>query len=243
MNEQEKIVTSKHLGTIGEKLSAVVTLVGEYEFTSFAFSYYGSTTYIYTMADDEGNVIVWKTTSTMCIPLDKEDRARYYPHKGDRIRISGRIKEHGEYKGTAQTVLTRCKYELIERTPTKEEREEMEARKQRESLADGDMVWRMPYKQYKDHYSDCETIKGSYEFDERKGSFIEVIIRAGRLKNSGVRGEHFSGYQFRTDDEKLVCYRAVSEENARKQMKKDFPQSDESWECVQIFRYATHKTW
>ena len=133
--------------------------------------------------------------------------------------------------------------ETVSYKSTKEEREEMEARKQRESLADGDMVWRMPYKQYKDHYSDCETIKGSYEFDERKGSFIEVIIRAGRLKNSGVRGEHFSGYQFRTDDEKLVCYRAVSEENARKQMKKDFPQSDESWECVQIFRYATHKTW
>ena len=234
---------SKHVGKIGERISVEVTLVGEYEFTSFAFSYYGTTSYIYTMKDEDENVFIWKTTSTMSISLNKEDSQWYFPHKGDKLRIRGTIKEHGEYKGTPQTVLNRCKYELIECTPTKEEREELEAQKQRESLAEGDHIWRMPYKQYKDHYSDCETVKGSYEFDEQRGSFIEVIIRAGRLKNSGVRGEHFSGYQFRTDDGKLICYRAVSEGNARKQMKKDFPQSDESWECVQIFRYASHKIW
>lgn len=228
---------SKHIGKVGERITVEVTLVNEYEYTSFAFSYSGTTNYIYTMEDQNGNVIVWKTTSMMSIALNDDENQWYFPHKGDRLRITGRIKEHSEYKGTAQTVLTRCKYEVLERTLTEEELEEQEAQKQRESLTEGDRIWRMPYKQYKEHYSDCETIKGSYEFDDRKGSSIEVIIRAGRLKNSGVRGHHFSGFQFRTDDGKLVCYRAISEENARKQMKKDYPESS-NWECTQIYRHA-----
>lgn len=233
---------SKHIGTVGQKITAEVTLINEFEYTDHSFSYYGTTHYIYTMKDAEGNILVWKTTSMMSIELDKDAKQYgdqfYFPHKGDQLRITGKVKEHGEYKGTQQTILTRCKYELIKAAPTKEEIEEQQRKAQLESLAEGDFIWKMPYKQYKEHYADCETVVGSYEFDEWKGSSIKVIIRAGRLKNSGVRGQHFSGFQFRTDEGMLVCYRAVSEDNARKQMKKDFPNSDESWECTQIYRHS-----
>lgn len=224
---------SKHIGTVGAKITVEVTLVNVYEFTSFSFSYRGESNYIYTMKDADGNVIVWKTTSIMAVPADGDGWQRI--DKGDVIRITGKVKEHGEYKGTQQTVLTRCKYELIKTAPVKLTKEEIEAQKRKEqleSLADDDFIWRMPYKQYKEHYADCETVVGSYDYAD---SSIEVIIRAGRLKNSGVRGRHFFGYQFRTDDGALVCYRAVSEENARKQMRKEHPNS-ENWECTRIFR-------
>lgn len=226
----------KHLGTVGEKITAEVTLIREYSYED-SFGYRSTAHYIYTMQDSDGNILVWKTTCNMRTGDPGESDTWYFIHKGDVIRITGKVKEHGEYKGTKQTVLTRCKYELVKASPTKAEIEEQERKAQLESLADGDFIWQMPYKQYKDHYADCETVKGSYEFDEYKGSSIKVIIRAGRLKNNGVRGQHFYGFQFRTDEGKLVCYRAVNEDNARKQMKKDFPNCD-GWECTRIYRHT-----
>lgn len=228
---------SKHIGTVGDKITIEATLVKMYEYIDHAFSYYGTTHYIYTMQDADANIFVWKTTSSMMIQLDEEGCRWHSVGKGDVISITGKIKEHGEYKGTKQTVLTRCKYELIKTAPTKEEVDEQERNTQLASLAEDDFIWEMPYKQYKKHYADCETVKGSYKFDEYEGSSIKVIIRAGRLKNSGVRGKHFFGYQFRTDEGKLICYRAVSEDNARRQMKKDFPNST-GWECTHIYRHA-----
>lgn len=80
---------------------------------------------------------------------------------------------------------------------------------------------RMLYSQYKQHYPDCQTVRGSY--DEGKKT-IEVIIPEGRMKNSGVRGQHFHGYEIYCIDDKgrkvFVTYRAVSDDNALKQHKK-----------------------
>lgn len=84
-----------------------------------------------------------------------------------------------------------------------------------------------------DNYSNCETVKGSFRSSD---CTIGVIVREGRLKNSGVRGKHFYGFEFRTSDNQRVCYRAVSEENARKTMLKDFPESRD-WECVKIYTH------
>ena len=100
----------------------------------------------------------------------------------------------------------------------------------------------MPYRQYKEHYSDCETVIVSFDRHEDSHGIchgdptIKVIIRAGRLKNSGVRGKHFYWFKFEDGNGRVLCYRAVCEENARKQMTKGHPER-EDWECTEIFRF------
>ena len=80
------------------------------------------------------------------------------------------------------------------------------------------MNTRILYRQYKQHYADCNTIPGTYDKTTRS---IEVDIPEGRIKNSGVRGKTFHGYHLWFLDasgEKHFCvYRAVSRENAMKQ--------------------------
>lgn len=80
---------------------------------------------------------------------------------------------------------------------------------------------RMLYKQYKSSYADCKTVQGTYN---RERKTIEVIIPAGRIKPSGVRGETFKtiwlmvsvngGKPFEQG------FRAISEGNAIKQAKR-----------------------
>ena len=236
---------SNYVGSVGAKVSADLKLVNCYEYTDYKFSYYGTTHYIYTLKDSEGNVYVWKTTAIMAMVM-KDDSLKaseglrkddtYYVRKGDVIHLVGKVKEHSEYKGTKQTVLTRCKVtELVELAPSEDELRERKAQEQRDSLEDGDFIWRMPYKQYKSHYSDCETVAGSFNdgCDSRgipvTDATVEVIIRAGRLKASGVRGRRFYHFEFIKPNGQFVTYRAVSEENARKQMLKDYPESAD-WE-------------
>lgn len=237
-----------YIGTIGDRITADVKMVSIFEYQDYKFSYYGATRYIYTMRDDAGNVLVYKSGAYLTFKTGEKDQwgnpVETGIRRGDKISISGTVKNHGEYKETKQTVLQRVRVKaLIERQPTKQELEDKKREEQLASLTDGDFLWRMPYRQYKEHYSDCEILAGS--FDEGCDSHgrkiaettVEVIIREGRLKNSGVRGEHFYGFEFKTANGGTVCYRAVSEENARKQMRKDYPES-ESWE---LNRRYTHR--
>lgn len=66
-----------------------------------------------------------------------------------------------------------------------------------------------------------------------------AYVGEGRLKPNGVRGKHFYGFEFTNGEGMKTCYRAVCEENARKQMKKRFPESD-SWECTKVYDYRTY---
>lgn len=224
---------SKHVGSVGSKISVQVTLTNEFEYVDYKFSFHGTTHYTYIMEDAEGNVYVWKTTSVLVFEADNDHGRMDCIRKGDTMMISGTVKEHGEFKGVQQTVLTRCKFSLVAHKP---DEVVMKREHQMQSLEEGDVIFEMPYKQYKEHYSDCETVSGS--FDKEKTT-IRVIIRKGRMKNSGVRGKHFSGFEFRTKHGERVCYRAVSEENARKQLEKDFPNSAD-WECTHIYRHASN---
>ena len=235
-----------YVGIIGKKVTADVTLVGIYQWTDHSFSYYGSTRFIYTMQDTDGNIFVWKTGTCISCVVGKDrngDTVWHYPQKNDRIQITGTVKEHSLYKEVEQTVLQRVKVvKYLEKSVTYQEKKAAKQKEQFESLTGDDFVWEMPYKQYKEHYSDCETIYGSYndhaEEIGRTAKFIpatiEVIIREGRLKNSGVRGEHFAGYQMENELGQKCTYRAVSEENALKRIRKDFP--DHTWECCRVFR-------
>lgn len=239
-----------YLGTVGQKISKEVVLIGDYEFTSYFVSWNPTTAHIYTMKDDEGNILVWKTSSWMHCKTgtrtnhcgESED-VFVAIQKGDRIRVTGTIKELSVYRNEEQTVLQRVKVELLEHHLSKEEVLEQKKQEQLSTIKDGDLVWTMPYKQYKEHYSDCETLAGSYDDHAEEASqrrtfipaTIDVIIREGRLKNSGVRGEHFSGYQLTNQKGQTIVYRAVSDDNALKRAMKEFP--DNSWKLTRVFDY------
>ena len=86
----------------------------------------------------------------------------------------------------------------------------------------------MLYSRYKKHYSDCETVSGSYC---KITKTIDVIVPLGRMKKSGVRGESFQEYivecaelvKYGDDDETPTHFfaaRAISGKNAIKQAKR-----------------------
>ena len=195
-----------------DKIESVVTLQNHFSHDSN----YGIM-HIYLFSDSSNSVFCWKTSTKM------------ETSKGDVIRISASVKGVEEYKGAAQTVIQRVKVlEVISKYT------EVKSAAQLETLDENDFVWSsMPYSQYKNHYSDCETIAGSYN---ARYKTIDVIIRDGRLKNSGTRGMHYSGYQFRLSDGDKICFRAVSEENAKKQLLKMYP-DEAGAECIKIYRY------
>ena len=195
-----------------DKIESVVTLQNHFSYDSN----YGIM-HIYLFSDSSNSVFCWKTSTKM------------ETSKGDVIRISASVKGVEEYKGAAQTVIQRVK--VLE---TISKYTEVKSAAQLESLNENDFVWSsMPYSQYKNHYSDCETVAGSYN---SKYKTIDVIIRDGRLKNSGTRGKHYWGYEFKLSDGGKICFRAVSEENAKKQLLKMYPEETEA-ECVKIYRY------
>lgn len=87
---------SEYIGNVGDTVSITATLVSVHTFTTH-FTYYGETNYIFKFADENGNTIVWKTSSWQDIK------------EGERYELKGKVKEHSEYKGDKQTVLTRCR--------------------------------------------------------------------------------------------------------------------------------------
>ena len=247
------------------RFEATVTMKRIYSYEAPAFGYGYETRYIYNMVGEDGKVYVWKTTTKMYLEVPytgepgwhsftdrKGNPVDYKPiNEGDCIKIKATFKGESEYKGQPQTEVNRVK--VIERTFKAETPEEKAARlererkakaqAQRDSVKEGDVIWRMPYKQFKEHYSDCETIVDSYRDERNRPSTIEVIIRAGRLKESGVRGEHYSGYEFKITENGETfrkCYRAVSEENAERRCKKEFPKATEII-CDKIYDYFRMK--
>lgn len=206
-----------------EKFEGVVKVVNDYKFESYvAWKYV--TVHIYKFKDEEGNVYVWKTSNILGFDENINNECVFtYAPVGSTIAIRASIKGESEYRGEHQTVLTRVKVaKIIERGLTKEEKIQIKHDEQINSLKEGDFIYEMPYRQFKQHYSDCETLAGSYD----NGS-IGVIIRSGRLKNSGVRFRKFDTYRFENaDGTKIQCRYAVSEENARRRVEKDFPNED-----------------
>lgn len=248
------------------KIQVEVTMQGIYSYEAPAYGYGMETRYIYNMVAKDGTVYVWKTTVFMGIEIPDENgnftdrRGRKYSfskvNKGDKLVIAGSVKGQGEYKGQPQTELTRVKvkertfeaetWEMIQERRKAEK--EAKAEEQRGSLTGKDFIWTMPYKQYKEHYSDCETVTGSYNEHLREREMtrryipatIDVIIREGRLKNSGVRGEHYSGYEVQNENGMKVVYRAVKEENAIRRAEKEF---GGEWKCTKIYHYDNRDYW
>lgn len=87
---------SQYVGEIGETVEMNLTLANVFTYKTH-FTYSGETNYIYKFTDAEGNTLIWKTGK----PLHIET--------GNAVTVKGTIKEHSEYNGDKQTVLTRCK--------------------------------------------------------------------------------------------------------------------------------------
>lgn len=238
-----------------KRIELRVTMQGIYSYKAPAYGYGYETRYIYKMVDDNGNVYVWKTTSFLVVHVPytgKKGNHNYEDkngnpydikkvNKGDILNIKATVKGESEYNGEKQTEVNRVT--IVSREFAAETYEEMMERKAREraervkaqydSIKEGDFIWQMPYRQYKEHYSDCETIEGSYNQPEsyrrRSVPTIKVIIRDGRLKASGTRGQHYSGYEIKYRDggqNCIITYRAISEDTALKRFEKDFPDAE-----------------
>ena len=240
-----------------EKIRVTVTMENVYQYSAQGYcAWQTETRYIYTMKDESGKTYVWKTTAFMTLKeeapdgweIDSQGRTWAYREirKGDRVTITASVKGEGEYKGEPQTELARVK--VVERISKGETREEEDARKaaerenqkreQLETIRECDFVWRMPYRQYKEHYADCETVIDSYE-NIRGHKTIEVIIRAGRLVASGTRGQHYRGFEITFTEEGKpghITYRAITEENALKRLAREYPEAQNA-ECVKIYNY------
>lgn len=223
-----------------------VTMENIYEYRAPAFGYGYETRYIYKMVAEDGTVYVWKTTSFLSIKVESEkgDAVEYDSRKdkwykylpvnsGDVLKVSFTEKGESEYNGEKQTVVNRVKIEerLVKGKTLEEIEAEKKAKKEAEKVAqldtikEGDIIMRMPYKQFKEHYSDCETVVDSFERANGK-AYIEIIVRSGRLVPSGVRGETFKYYRIcfnLNGKEAVTSYKAVCEENALSRCKKEFP--------------------
>ena len=81
----------------------------------------------------------------------------------------------------------------------------------------------MLYRRYKQHFSDCEIIAGSYNKELKT---IDVIIPEGRMKKSGVRGKtfhymEFKGVEIATGRKVRCTVKATCRENAIKRLSKN----------------------
>jgi len=94
---------STHLGTVKGKI--IVSGIVRFIFEGQSFAYYGPIPYTFVIEDENGNMIKFSTTSATLV--DGIDGPKV--GKGDKITVAGTVKAHVDYRGTAQTVLTRVK--------------------------------------------------------------------------------------------------------------------------------------
>jgi len=89
---QKQELISQYIGSIGEKIQTELTYIN-----SFSFETQWGAGHIHKFLDQNGNVFIWK--SSKYIEVDQ----------GQLVKIKGTIKDHAEYAGAKQTILTRCK--------------------------------------------------------------------------------------------------------------------------------------
>lgn len=136
---------SEYVGNVGDKISVKVKYVNTYSYdTNFGAAN------IHLFIDDNGNIFKWSTGSRLEYTV-KDNHSNYsqwyYLDKGATIQLTGKIKDHGEYRNQKQTVLTRCKYEVLESKDRDEKIAELEEyySKEHKSIVDEDLESIMSY--------------------------------------------------------------------------------------------------
>ena len=86
----------EYIGTVGERREFVCKLVGHFTYDTY-YTYSGEVNHIYKFEDENGDIVVWKTSSYL-----DDEKTEY--------RFTATVKEHSEYKGEKQTVVNRPKF-------------------------------------------------------------------------------------------------------------------------------------
>lgn len=110
-----KLAESEHIGTVGDKIGTKKThTIAPFE--AILYGYYTKpgqfgTTYTYRFRSDEGNVIIWRASEG---PAEALGLGGIDASKRARVRFNGgTVRDHSEYQNVKQTVLTRCKVEVL----------------------------------------------------------------------------------------------------------------------------------
>lgn len=109
--QESQVSTSHYVGNIGDKLTLTLTYIKSISYDSM----YG-TGYFHFFMDDNGNVFKWSTNNSMEYGIrqpNSDYTALYSLDQGATVKLTGKVKNHEEYRGTKQTILTRCKYEVL----------------------------------------------------------------------------------------------------------------------------------
>ena len=96
-NSNDGVKESEYVGKIGEKIKNVIVTIQKIVPCE---SYYGIS-FLILMTDESGNVFKWYSSR------------RHDIEEGDKVILNGRVKDHSEYRGTKQTVVTRCSLQAI----------------------------------------------------------------------------------------------------------------------------------
>ena len=110
VEELHDFTDSEWMYEVGQRVELSLTLVNDHEYSVMTYHYYDNgERHIYTFRDESGNCYVWKTSKRMGQWAKDERGCQYWKdvESGEVFRMRATVKEHGEYKGTKQTVLTR----------------------------------------------------------------------------------------------------------------------------------------
>lgn len=104
---------SEYVGKPKQRMDLELTVIRRTSFTRPAYSYGYEEVNVYTMADSKGNCFVWKSTGFLGVDevvetIGDREFLEWHPAEvGSRVVMRATVKEHGEYRGIKQTVLTR----------------------------------------------------------------------------------------------------------------------------------------
>jgi len=118
-SEYKRIMAEKPVsnfyGNVGDKFSLNLVYM-----KSISYDSQFGTGYFHFFTDDNGNIFKWSTDRGIAYEVRyttsdgiEHNRGIRQADQGSIVKISGRIKDHNEYHGEKQTVITRCKYEVI----------------------------------------------------------------------------------------------------------------------------------
>lgn len=93
---RKQAAISQHVGTVGKRQTFTVTVAGRHAFESA----YG-TRWLIRLLDEAGNVIIWWTGGNGAFNLGGEQG------EGKTFTVKATVKSHEDYKGIAQTVVSR----------------------------------------------------------------------------------------------------------------------------------------
>lgn len=98
--KHDKEMESKHIGTVGEKIAFILKDIKVLASWENRFGYRPTTTYMYKLTDEKGNVCIWQTNTVQDLKTYLEKTTT----------VNATVKEHSIYNGVNQTVLTYCKF-------------------------------------------------------------------------------------------------------------------------------------